>query len=467
MDWRYRWAITFVLALLAATQTLSAEEWSRFRGPNGSGISADKGFPTEFGPDKNVLWRSAVRPGKSSPVLSERHVFLTAFADEKLYTQCFDRQTGKLLWEKSVARERKGLTNKLNDPAALTPVADGENVYVFFEDWGLLSYDAAGKLRWKTPLGPFTNTQGLGISPILVDGLVVLQISQAVDSYIAAFDAANGETVWKVSQQEKEGWATPLLYRPNGGEAQILTVGSRLFGAHGAKNGQRTLSESTMAMAMVASPVLESDTLYAFGYNFEKPVPFDAQLKQRDKDGDGKLAPDEYAENPFLTSIAQYRGNRDGVVTREEFERVIKQSSGPSRLVAMRLEQDGEGFRTRELWHDEKSLMFVIPSPLVYDGVLYYVKNGGILAAMDAGTGKILKRGRLDGAIDPYSASPVAAEGKIYFASEKGRIVVLKPGADWEVVAVNDLNEEIYATPALSGGSIFARTAENLYRFGK
>ena len=109
-----------------------------------------------------MVWRSAVRPGKSSPVLTARHVFLTGFEDNKLYTQCFDRKSGKLLWERAEERARNPMANALNHPAALTPVTDGENVYVFFKDLGLLSYDAAGKLRWKVPLGPFANSMGLG-----------------------------------------------------------------------------------------------------------------------------------------------------------------------------------------------------------------------------------------------------------------------------------------------------------------
>ncbi len=167
--------------------------------------------------------------------------------------------------------------------------------------------------------------------------------------------------------------------------------------------------------------------------------------------------------------MAKFRGNRDGVLIREEWDSIIKQYSGPSRLVAMHLESgaDDQTVRTRELWHEQRSFMFVIPSPLVYDGVLYYVKNGGILAAMDAKTGKMLKQGRLKQAVDPYSASPVAADGKIYLASENGKISVVKAGADWEVITVNDLNEEIYATPALSDGKIFVRTNKGLYCFGK
>lgn len=462
-------AATFLLIFSLTASAVHAEHWSRFRGPNGSGVSEDTGFPTEFGPDKNVVWKAAVRPAKSSPVLTARHVFLTGFADEKLYTQCFDRKTGKLLWEKWVQRERKPLVNKLNDPAAITPVTDGDNIYVFFQDWGLLSYDSSGNLCWKTPLGPFTNSHGLGISPIVADGLLVIQVDQFADSFIAAFDLENGETVWRTNRMESESWSTPVLYRPTKGAPQVLTVGDRMFGAHQLKTGQRTFTESSMAGAMVASPILEGDTLYAFGYNFENALPFDDQLAKQDKDSDGRLGPKEYEGSVWLTGMAKFRGNRDGVLEREEWDAVQARYIGPSPLVAMRLEPGAEGeiLRTRELWRHEKGFKFVIPSPLIYDNVLYYVKNGGILSAIDAKTGKMLKRGRLKDAVDPYSASPIAADGKIYLASETGKISVLKPGADWEVIVLNDLGEEIYATPALSDGRIFVRTNQALYCFGK
>lgn len=458
-----------LLALLFAS-ALHAEDWSRFRGPNGSGISKDTGFPTEFGPGKNVVWKSSVRLGKSSPVLTEKHLFLTAYADGKLYTQCFDRQTGKLLWEKSIDRPRKALIHKLNEPAAITPVTDGANVYVFFQDFGLLSYDSSGKLRWQSPLGPFTNSVGLSSSPILADGCLILQVDQYVDSYIAAFNPANGETLWKTSRAETRSWATPIICWPSGGKgnAQILTVGDRLFGVHQLKTGKRIYTSDTIAGAMVASPVVVGDTFYSFGYNMEGSRPFAEQLGKFDRDGDGKISALETSDDAWMNGLTRFLGDKDNVLTREEWEVMVKERSGPSCLVAMRLAPDvtGQTVRTSELWRDEKSFVGVIPSPLVYDGVLYYLKNGGILTAVDANVGKTLKQSRVQGALDPFSASPVAAEGKIYLASESGKIAVIKPGADWQVITVNDLKEDTFATPALSKGNIFLRTNESLYCFG-
>ena len=130
------------MALFLLVSAAGAQEWTRFRGPNGSGVSHDTGFPTEFGKEKNVLWRTPVRPGKSSPVLTRYHIFLTAFENGKLFTQCFDRETGGLLWERSVDRPRAESTEALNHPAAITAVTDGENAYSFFIDYGLISYAA-------------------------------------------------------------------------------------------------------------------------------------------------------------------------------------------------------------------------------------------------------------------------------------------------------------------------------------
>src|SRR5262245_48821879 len=144
-------SLVLTFALWLPTLAL-AEEWTRFRGPNGSGISADTGFPAEFSKNKNLVWRTPARAGKSSPVLTQRHVFLTALSDGKLFTQCFDRETGRLLWERSVNRSRVEPSHNLNHPASITPVTDGELVYVFFPEHGLIAYDGNGKERWNTPL---------------------------------------------------------------------------------------------------------------------------------------------------------------------------------------------------------------------------------------------------------------------------------------------------------------------------
>lgn len=468
--------VSLAIVILSA----QAEEWTRFRGPNGSGVSKDSGFPVEFDKKRNLVWRVPVRPGKSSPVLTERHVFLTGFENERLLTQCFDRATGKLLWERVEKRTIKPEGNLLNNPAAITPVTDGENVYVFFKDLGLISYDAAGKLRWKVPLGPFVNSMGLGASPVVAGNSIVLLIDQIANSYIAAFDRRNGELRWKTAREESEGWATPLLYSPEGSPPWILTAGPGQYGGHRLADGKRVFSQRGLSPAMVASPVLDRDTIFAFGYGATAMSPFSSMLARLDKNHDGQLTPDEYRDipgdtpdaqtNAMVTAIGNYMGNGDGIVTQDKWDAWGRHVGGPTGLLAVRLKGDdaakGKEVHPSELWRYDKGFAGVVPSPLLYDGILYVIKNGGILTAFDAATGEVLKAGRVAGALGGYSASPVAADGKVFLISEEGQAAVLGAGREWKVLAVNDLGEAAFATPALSGGRIYVRTADALYGFG-
>jgi outer membrane protein assembly factor BamB len=458
--------------LFVVSYQAPAEDWTRFRGPNGSGISKDTGFPTVFGKTRNVIWRTAVRPGKSSPVLSERHIFLTGFENEKLFTQCFDRATGKLLWERVEKRTISQEVNQLNNPAAITPVTDGENIYAFFKDFGLVSYDPAGKVRWRVPLGPFTNSMGLGASPIVAGDSIVLVADQLTNSYIASFDRRDGEIRWKIAREESEGWGTPLVYQAPGSSPLILTAGQGRYGAHRLADGKRVFSQPGLSPGMVASPVLDHDTVFAFGYgSADAPPPFSIALETMDKNHDGRITPDEYQDIPgdidhqrtaMMTGAGKFMGNGDGIVTKDKWDAWVRHTSGPTGLLAVRLDRDGP----QELWRYDKGFSGVIPSPLLYEGVLYVVKNGGILTAFNPATGEVLKAARVQGALGGYSASPVAADGKIFLTSEDGKIAVLRPGRDWEVLAVNDLGEGAFATPALSAGRIYVRTDEALYCFG-
>ncbi|HEU0123812.1 MAG TPA: PQQ-binding-like beta-propeller repeat protein [Bryobacteraceae bacterium] len=462
---------TLVLRLPISLLLLAAvgrpEEWSRFRGPNGQGVSEATDYPVAFGNGQNLLWRTPVRSGKSSPILSDKHVFLTGFENQTLYTQCFDRFTGKLLWERAEPVSHKGSVNQLNHPAAISPVTDGDNVYVFFPDYGLLSYSAAGKRRWRVPLGPFTNSQGLGAAPILAGKLLILQIDQLEGSYIAAYSAANGKLRWKTAREESESWGTPILHEGPGKEMQIITVGANQIGGHRAADGKRTFTFPQASPSMVAGPVIDGHTLYAFGYGFQTSMPFSRLLERSDKNKDGVITPDEYGGVNVLRAAGNYMGNRDGVVNEEKWKLWNDHVKGPTGLVALDLTAANLTVNPVLLWRFERGFESVIPSPLLYEGILYSVKNGGILTAIDAKTGTVTKTGRIQGALGGYSASPVLGGGRLYFVSEEGKAAVVRPGRDWDVERVNDLHEEMFATPALSAGRIYLRTGAALYCFGK
>ncbi len=159
-------------------------------------------------------------------------------------------------------------------------------------------------------------------------------------------------------------------------------------------------------------------------------------------------------------------GNRDGVVTKEKWDFAYQRLLKPSGLVAYDLPASG-GTAVKEIWRYEKSFVGVVPSPLLHSGLIYFVKNGGIFTAMDAATGQVAKAGRLPQAPDSYYASPVVTtDGRIFVVSDKGKVSVVKAGRDWEVLTVNDLEEDSYATPAFSDGKIYFRTNEAMYCFG-
>ncbi len=462
--------VTVLAAALAAPGVVAlghAQDWSRFRGPNGSGIAVDTGYPVEFGPTRGLLWRSAVRPGKSSPVLSRRHIFLTAFDEGALYTQCFDRETGRLVWERAEQPARHEDAHVLNEPSSPTPVTDGENVYVFFRDVGALSYDAAGTLRWKRPMGPFTNRMGAVTSPIIAGTSLILVLDQFDDSSIVALSLSAGTVQWRTQRTETDSWATPVLYERAGAAPQLVTAASGQYGGHAVDTGARLWTHKGLAPAIVASPVVVGDTVIGFGYGYDAASPFSEALTKNDQDGDGRISVKEAGSSAWIIGIAKYYGNRDGFAVESEWNEASAAFTAPSSLVAVALDRDAAGHVTpRELWRYVKSFVAVVPSPLVLDGFVYTIKNGGILTVLDARTGAVVKMGRVGAAPASYSASPVAVGGRIYLANEDGTIFVLGAGRDWTLLASNDIGEPLYATPALSNGRIFVRGSTSLFAFG-
>jgi hypothetical protein len=224
------WFCILLLTLVAAPQV--KEDWLRFRGPNGSGVSESTGVPAEFDPSRNVLWKTPVPFGRSSPIVAGSRIFLTAAEGEKLITLCLDRQTGKIIWRSEVTRVRHMPIFTGNDAASPTPVSDGTNVYVFFAELGLISYGPYGKERWRVPLGPFNSFYGLGASPVMAGDTVVMVCDQRTNSFVIAVDARDGKVRWQIDRPSPvEGYATPVIYSPPEGEPQLLVFGSHALEA--------------------------------------------------------------------------------------------------------------------------------------------------------------------------------------------------------------------------------------------
>jgi len=460
---------TFIHCL--SYSALWAADWPQFRGPAAAGISDESRLPLEFSPHKNVAWKTPLPAGKSSPVVTGNRVCLTGAEGEKLETLCLDRNTGAILWRRSVRQERNENRHKLNHAAAPTPVTDGENLFVFFSDFGLLSYTLAGTLRWQLPLGPFSNLHGMAASPVLAGGSLILACDQDTGGFLLAVNKDTGKTVWRAARPEfPHGFSTPAVYVPDEGPAQIILPGAYQMVSYSAQSGERIWSLGGLTWQPKSAPVIRNGVLYFNGWapggdpgQQSQLPPFEEVLKLADRNNDGKLSPEEIpTELRHSGSWNAIDLDKDGAMNARDWSFYRARRAARNNLMAIRLGGRGDITSSHVLWRFDKSIPDV-PSPLLYQNVLFLVRTGGIFTTVNPATGEVYRQGRLAGALEGYYASPVAAAGRVYVASEQGKVVVVKASAEWEVLAVHDFGEEIYATPAISGGQMLLRTATALY----
>jgi outer membrane protein assembly factor BamB len=456
------------LLLLAAAEPAEPAEWSRFRGPNGSGVFDASGLPIELGPERNVVWRTPLPPGHSSPVLSKDRVFLTAFEGEALFTYCLDRGTGRVLWRRRAPRDRVEKLDRRNSPASPTPVTDGDAVYVFFGDFGLLAYDLDGSERWRLPLGPFDNAYGMGASPIVVEDLVVLVCDQANGSFLIAVSKENGRPRFRTDRSEyRTGHSTPIVYTPeDGGPAQLLVPGSFRLTSYSLDRGEPIWWVGGLAFEMKATPVLDEDVVFIHGTSGDQAVvpSFDSVLPAWDADGDQRLSRDETANDRVRWFGLMDLDGNDSLDSGEwSYYQAARATKGG--MYSFALGGKGDMTESSFRWHYDKAVP-QLPSSLLYQGVLHMVSDAGVVTSFDPETGRLLKQGRLEGMSGSVYASPVAADGRIFIVSESGKVAVMKPDGSLDLLALNDLGEPIFATPAISEGRIYIRTEQALYSFG-
>ena len=447
---------------------VTTNEWLRFRGPNGSGVADGATLPAEFGAKKNLVWKTSVPFARSSPVVTADRIFLTASETDKLITLALNRKNGQIVWRREVVRARHMPIYRANDAASPTPVSDGKNVYVFFAELGLISYAPDGKERWRVPLGPFNSFYGMAGSPVLMGNTLVMVCDQRTDSFIIAVDARDGKMLWKQSRPYYEAYSTPAVYTPKDGPPQVLVMGSSTLDAYSLDKGERLWWVTKVGTYPKGSPLVGPDMVYVTGDGSDQPFfpPFDDNLKKNDKDNDQKLSRDEMKSIPeAIEHFGWVDANNDGYIDREEWD-FIRNSSAMSGhgLSAVRLGGKGDLTATNVAWQVKKAYPS-IPAPLIYRGVMYMMKEGGIVTSLDPAKGEVLKQGRTPDALEEYYASPVAGDGKIFVISASGKVTVLKAGAQWEVLAMNDLGEEVWATPAIAGGNLYIRTRSALYSF--
>lgn len=458
-----------------SAQTPSPSDWSRFRGPNGSGVSVARALPTEFGPAKNLVWKLPLPPGHSSPIVLGNRIYLTAFKGDALSTLAIDRVKGTILWERQAPQVKTRFVDKRNNPASPSPAVEADGIYVFFPDFGLLAYDAAGKERWRKPLGPFTNVYGMGASPVIVGDLVVLVCDQSVGSFVMAVDKRTGVEKWRTARPEaKSGHSTPIVWRAPDGRDELLIPGSFLLTAYDAQTGARRWWVRGLSFELKSVPVIDGDTLYinGFGSDLNEPgqkvtaLPAAEVFPKQDLDKNGRLTKDELTDKRAIGWMGFMDLDGDGSYNQDEWEYYRAALDSENALLAIKLGGKGDTTATAVRWKYRRGIP-QLPSPILYQGVLYMVNDAGIVTSLNPKTGELIKQGRFQAALGSHYASPVAGDGHIYFTSERGSVVVLPPGGDLEPIAVNALGEDCYATPAFADGRIYVRTTQALYAFGK
>jgi outer membrane protein assembly factor BamB len=388
---------------------IHAGNWAQWRGPNGDGISGEKNVPTEWGTAKNVLWRTAIPgEGHSSPTVWEDSVFLTTVlkeSRERLLLR-LDARAGKVLWQRVIVTANLERMHRENSSASSTPLTDGQHVFTSFQNGrrvDLQCYDFDGQRVWSVqPLG-FEGEHGYSYTPLLCDDLLIYDFAQNDEAAVLALDKKTGQTRWRFDRKTREiSHVTPLLVTA-GGTRQVVVCGS--------------------------------DEIRSFVPETGKSL--------------------WWCDGPTEVCVAGLSYG-DGLV--------FATGGYPRRTrLAVKATGRGDASSSQVVWSLGREVSYV-PSPVFHQGHLYTVVDDGMLYCFDARTGKAVWEQRLGGR---FRCSLVLADGNIYATNDKGLTTVFKAtSSGFQSVAVNDLQEFCYATPAISNGRIFLRTGGHLYCIG-
>jgi outer membrane protein assembly factor BamB len=413
--------VCLLIAFPAVTPQISvAEDWPGFRGPTRQGISNEKNLPTQWGETSNFTWKTVITgEGWSSPIVFGDRVFVTTATEEgaSYHLLCLDRKTGVILWDRQVLRQKPGHRQPLNSYASSTPVTDGKNVYVVDFDGSIAAVSTEGETVWVYRDFEYFSEHGLGVSPILYKELLIV-----------AFDPSSSGPDPKLGWQKPWDKAVILALDKNTGKVRW--------------EGKRGLSQ----IAHVSPQILNvngKDQLISSAGNVIQG--FDPDTGER-----------------IWTVSSPGEGVVPSVVVGEDLI-FITSGFGDSAIRVVRAGGKGNVTKTHIAWESPDDVP-KIPSMLYVKPYLYLVTEAGVAKCFKAATGDVIWRQRLGGR---FSASPVWADGKIYFLSEKGTTTVIQEGSEFKVISKNELNETCKASPAVSQGNIFIRSEKNLYCIGK
>jgi outer membrane protein assembly factor BamB len=437
-------ALVVGYVLLVSSGWASAQNWPGWRG-DGRGISTETNLPLKWTEQENVKWKKPIPgAGHSSPIVWGKRVFITtaiagdpnvesfrggvymggnrAEPDKSGYTYrliCLDTDQGNILWSKVIMQqEPRSRRHTKNTYASETPVTDGKHVFVSFGSAGLYCVDFEGNMIWQRDIGLLRVRPGWGTgsSPILFQNTVIVNCDSDDDSYIAAFEKTTGETVWRTERDEGASWGTPFLFEV-GENTMVVTNATKRLRGYEAATGKLLWECAGGSMISVPSPVSTQGLVFlSSGHS----MPFSRQ-------------PIIAVRSKALGDITPTRGK--------------SQSQGVA-------------------WSHSKGGPYVT-SPIAVGDYLYVPLDRGFLTCYEARTGNVVYEKQKLGMRNTITASPIAGDGKIYIQTEDGECYLVKQGPEFEILAVNKLDEVFCASPAVSGGNLFLRGLKNLYCVGK
>lgn len=414
MQYRYEPLSITLLFFMISGIGVAGENWPEFRGPGGQGHAGKMEIPIEWGESKNVTWKQPI-PGKgwSSPILFEGQLFLTSAVivdandptRQSMRVVCVVADTGTILWNREVFQKNVMGAHSKNSQASPTPITDGQRLYVHFGPYGTAALDFQGAIVWVNENNRFDPVHGNGGSPILSAGNLVFNCDGGDHAYVVALDRETGQTVWKTDRPAAEShtfsFSTPLEIEING-KKQIVSSGSHGVGSYDSVSGREVWRvRYPNRWSIVPRPVLAHGLVY-----------------------------------------------------------VCTGFMGPASLLAIRPDGTGDVTDTHIAWQTDENVS-KIPSPLVVGDNIYLVSDRGVATSRNAYTGELQWRQRLGG---DFSASPLFANGKIYFQNEEGECIVIQAGFEYQELRRNQINETVQASFAVGDGAIYIRASEHLYR---
>lgn len=485
------------------------ENWNQFRGPNGSGNANENFTPPIHISNDNIAWKTNIPEGLSSPVIYENRIFLTAIENNRLLTLCINASNGSIEWKSNAPECDIEKVHKTSSPAASTPFVDKEHVYVYFGSYGLICYTHEGVEKWSKKMPTPKSLYGMSTSPLVHKDNVILVLdndnniekSLLSKSKIIALNRFNGKIIWTAERpHHRSGWSTPIIWENDKG-TELIVLGNEKVRSYNPQTGSENWYAGGFSRETIAIPVVGNNHVYVSSAqlggvpdNKIDPTPFWNALIQFDKNDDGKISRNEMTgnftyplrpelplghpgfgipmpENPQrkeerINGILRWVDkNGDKAWTKEEFITHMSVRRGKPMLLAIKSGGKGNIEQSHVSWELNKSIP-EIPSPIFYENIIYLVRNGGILAAIDAKTGEQFYRERVKGS-GQYSASPVSANGHLFLVSNRGQVSIVKPGQAFKEVHNYDIGEPVFVTPAIDADTIYFRGQKKLWAFRK